>query len=306
MVNEPGYVTDVITDESLRQLQKYVDRGYPFYLSVHYTAPHAPWINQHPQNLLDSYDNCPFESCPQEPRHPWMLEHRIAPQSYEALGNRKALKGYFASVTALDQGVGRILDRIDELGLRQSTLIMFLSDNGFSCGHHGFWGKGNATNPRNMYENSIRMPAIFSHLDRIPQGRVEDVMISAYDFMPTLLEYLDLPVPVDRNLPGRSFLPILEGKPFEDRDNIVIYDEYGPVRMVRTRQWKYIYRHAHGPHELFGLANDPDERQNISQQPDQQDQIDELHRLMDEWFAQYVDPVKDGLRQGVTAYGQMR
>ena len=59
-------------------------------------------------------------------------------------------------------------------------------------------------------------------------------MISFYDFMPTLLEYLDLPVPEGRNLPGNSFLPALEGRPFDGPEQVVIYDEYGTVRMVRT------------------------------------------------------------------------
>ncbi|NIM49728.1 MAG: sulfatase-like hydrolase/transferase, partial [Gemmatimonadales bacterium] len=85
-------------------------------------------------------------------------------------------------------------------GLRDNTLVVFLSDNGYSCGHHGFWGKGNGTRPRNMYENSIRVPAVFSHPGQIPEGRVTDAMVSAYDFMPTLLDYLCLPIPTEGNL----------------------------------------------------------------------------------------------------------
>jgi arylsulfatase A-like enzyme len=304
LVTEPGYVTDVITDEALRILDKYADGDGSFYLGVHYTAPHSPWIGQHPKELTDSYDDCAFESCPQEPRHPWALPCELAPENYEALGNREALKGYFASVTAMDIGVGRILDRLEELGLRENTLIVFLSDNGCSCGHHGFWGKGNATNPRNMYENSIRVPAIFSQPGRIPSDRVDDAMVSAYDFMPTLLEYLDLPAGDNRSLPGRSFLPLLEGRPFRGRENVVVYDEYGPVRMIRTRDWKYVYRHAHGPHDLFDLANDPDERTNLADDPDQRDRINELHQRMNDWFAQYVVATRDGLRQDVLTYGQ--
>lgn len=86
---------------------------------------------------------------------------------------------------------------------------------------------------------------------------------------------------------------------------MVIYDEYGPVRMVRTQEWKYVYRHAHGPHELYDLANDPDERRNLVQEPGQQARIAELKQMMDAWFAQYVDPVKDGLRQDGTLDGQV-
>lgn len=298
LVNEPGYITDVITNEALKLLNRYAEGGYPFYLGVHYTAPHSPWTG-HPQDLVASYDGCPFASCPQEPRHPW-----AASLTDNNLGNRESLKGYFAAVTAMDQNVGRILDRIEELELREKTLVIFLSDNGFSCGHHGFWGKGNGTNPRNMYENSIKVPAIFSQPGIIPENRLESAMVSAYDFMPTLLEYLELPTPEDRNLPGKSFLPALMGLPIEGHESLVIYDEYGPVRMIRTKEWKYVYRHSSGPHELYHMVEDLGERHNLVAEPEQQKRIRELKSLMDEWFARYVIPSKDGLREDGTAQGQ--
>lgn len=289
LVNEPGYVTDVITDEALEFINANHQRR--FYLSVHYTAPHSPWTG-HPQDIVDSYDDCPFETCPQEPRHPWAVQ-----LTDNCLGNREMLKGYFAAVTAMDDNLGRILDRVDELGLREDTLIIFASDNGFSCGHHGFWGKGNGTRPRNMYENSIRVPFIVSHPGTIPQGRTEDAMVTAYDFFPTLLEYLDLPLPEGRNLPGTSFLPALHGRPIPGNESVVIYDEYGPVRMIRTREWKYVHRYPDGPHELYDLVNDPDERRNIADDPAQAKRIGELRGEMEDWFARYVDPAHDGLRE---------
>jgi arylsulfatase A-like enzyme len=86
----------------------------------------------------------------------------------------------------------------------------------------------------------------------------------------------------------------------------VIYDEYGPVRMVRTREWKYVYRHSTGPHELYNLVEDVDERNNLVDEPDQQDRIKELKSMMDEWFAQYVIPSRDGLREDGTAHGQTK
>ena len=300
LIQAPGYVTDVITDEALALLDRYAASGAPFYLSVHYTAPHSPWTG-HPQEIVDSYADCPFESCPQEERHPWAIS-----LTDECLGNRAMLQGYFAAVTAMDAGIGRLLDRLEALGLRERTLVVFMSDNGFSAGHHGFWGKGNGTVPRNMYENSIRVPAIFSHPGTIPGGRVERGMASAYDFMPTLLDYLGLPVPTDRNLPGRSFAPLLRGEEMPERESIVIYDEYGPVRMVRTREWKYVYRHAYGPHELYDLVNDPDERVNRAEDPAMAARIRELKGLMEEWFTRYANPCRDGLREDGAAMGQTR
>jgi len=204
----------------------------------------------------------------------------------------------------MDANVGRLLERLEALGIREDTLVIFVSDNGFSCGHHGFWGKGNGTSPRNMYENSVKVPAILSHPGRIAENRAERRLVSAYDFMPTLLEYLGLPIPEGRNLPGKSFLPILKGESVKEREYVVIYDEYGPVRMVRTKEYKYVYRHAHGPHELYDLVDDPDERNNLVNDCDQQDRIKQLKAMMDDWFTQYVDPSRDGLRQDGTTSGQ--
>ena len=302
LVTETRYITDAITDEALAMLDRHEHQDAPFYLSVHYTAPHSPWTG-HPQDIVQSYDECPFESCPQEPRHPWatsLTDH--------CLGNREMLKGYFAAVTAMDTNIGRIIDALEAKGLRGNTLVVFLSDNGFSCGHHGFWGKGNGTHPRNMYENSIKVPAVFSHPGVIPENEVTDAMLSAYDFMPTLLDHLGLPLPTGGNLPGRSFAPLLRGGTVDTSGPVVIYDEYGPVRMIRTQEWKYVYRHAHGPDELFDLRNDPDERENLASEPAHQKQMRDLKAAMDEWFARYVIPSRDGLREedSPDARGQSR
>ena len=294
----PGYLTDVITDDALGFIDTNRDR--PFYLSVHYNAPHTPFTG-HPQEIVDSYDDCPFKTCPQEAAHPWIRE-----RSRIHLGNRESLKGYFAAVTAMDLNVGRLLDRLGELGLRQNTLVVFSSDNGYSCGHHGFWHKGNGTWPLNMYENSVKVPAIFSHPGSLPQGRVTDAMVSQYDFMPTLLEHLGLPAVDDATLPGCSFLDVLRGETDEAREDVVVYDEYGPVRMIRTREWKYVHRYPFGPHELYDMVNDPDERKNLVDEKSQTSVVAEMRERLAGWFARYVVPRLDGARLAVYGNGQTR
>jgi arylsulfatase A-like enzyme len=230
------------------------------------------------------------------------------------------LQGYFGCVSAMDAQVGRLLDRVEELGLRDDTLIIFGSDNGYSCGHHGFWGKGNGTYPRNMYENSIRVPFIMSQPGRLPQGVSTDALVSAYDFMPTLLDYMDLPLPAT-NLPGSSFLsrvgqssrPTPESSETldlrddretldvrNDRETVVIFDEYGPVRMIRTAEWKYVYRHGYAYDELWDLVNDPEERENLIDVPSQASRVRELKGEMEGWFARYVLPEHDGLGEADT------
>jgi len=296
-----GYVTNAITDDALNFIDDHGNDDKPFYLSVNYTAPHSPWTG-HPRDIVDSYDDCPFESCPQEEPHPWaIIPKETHPDEADSttlglsdnLGNRESLKGYFAAVTAMDLDVGRIIDKIETLGLRDNTLIVFAADNGYSCGHHGFWGKGNGTYPINMYENSIKVPFVASHPGVIPSGMVQSAMVASHDFLPTLLEYVNLPLP-DTNLPGESFLPALKEEQTPGRDSVCIYDEYGYCRMIRTREWKYVHRYKDFANELYDLVNDPDERQNLADDPAQADRIKEMREQMEAWFAKYVIPEKDG------------
>ena len=301
-VNEPGYVTNVITDDALDFIARHAKASAPFYLGVHYTAPHSPWTG-HPQAIVDSYDDCPFASCPQEPIHPWAVGH---PLTENSLGNREMLKGYFAAVTAMDADIGRLLDQLDTLNISDNTLVVFVSDNGFSCGHHGFWGKGNATYPPNMFDNSVKVPMLMCHPGRIPAATVQTALCSAYDFMPTLLDYLELPRPTQRNLPGQSFLPLLEGKEMPGRDSIMVYDEYGATRMARTTDWKYVHRHAAGPNELYDLQNDPDERHNLADDPSHSARVTQMLALLEEWFNHYIEADKDGRDYPITGKGQLR
>lgn len=303
LMRQPEYLSDLITDDALSFLNACSKDDRPFYLSVHYTAPHSPWIGNHPQEIVDLYDNCPFESCPQEPPHPWAKDHPLL----RSVGKnvRENLKGYFAAVTAMDLGIGRLLDRVEALGLTADTLIFFTSDNGFNCGHHGLWGKGNGTFPLNMYDNSVKVPAIASHPGYIPESVVSDALLSGYDFMPTLLDYLGLGNPEHTSLPGRSFAPILQGRAVQGNDHVVVYDEYGPVRMIRTHEWKYVHRYPYGPHELYHLSEDPAERVNLVEQSDLQDVVVPMRAGLQDWFIQYVDPWRDGRHEPVTGQGQL-
>lgn len=299
LMNEPKYITEAITDEAIGFLDSW-NAEKPFYLGVHYTAPHSPWTGNHPQELIDSYKDCHFRTCPQEPTHPWIC--RPVP---EAGKRRDSLKGYYAAVTAMDREIGRILDRLDQMGIRDNTLVCFMSDNGFNCGHHGIWGKGNATFPQNMYDSSVKISAIFRHPVKIPPGRVCDELVSGYDVMPTLLEYVGLSGKIDGNLPGTSFMPLLRGESAHQSNHIVVYDEYGPVRMIRTKKWKYVHRYPYGPHELYDLKIDPEERVNLIDDSEMQERVATMKAEMDSWFVRYADPALDGSREAVTGFGQL-
>ena len=302
---EPEYVTDAITRHGLRFLERQLGAANPFYLSLHYTAPHSPWERcHHPPELYDSYFKaCAFDSVPLEPIHPQQVTGLIR---RDGTNRREILSGYYAAVTALDLGVGRILDWLEDHNLRESTLVLFTSDNGMSMGHHGVYGKGNGTFPMNMYDTAVKVPTVLSCPGRVPGGRVEDALLSHYDVMPTLLDYLGLPNPTPELGPGRSFAALLRGQawPHEEAP-VVVLDEYGPVRMVRTRDWKYVHRYPDGPHELYHLAVDADERDNLAGIAQHAARQAELAGRLDTWFARYVDPAMDGARESVTGEGQL-
>ena len=301
----PGYVTDVITDNALRFLDEQVGQEDPFYLSVHYTAPHSPWDrDNHPKDLYDDYfENCPFASTPFLPMHRWQVNS--APHGATPERRRELLSGYFCAVTAMDANVGRILDRLEATGIRENTIVFFTSDNGMNMGHHGIYGKGNGTFPQNMYDTSVIVPGLISRPGHILEGRISDAMVSHYDFMPTLLEYLGMENPEADRLPGRSFAHILGDEPGQDREAVVIYDEYGPVRMIRERDWKYVHRYPYGPHELYHLEDDPGEDANLINDQAHQGKVRELRSALEEWFVRYVDPRRDGSKEAVTGKGQL-
>ena len=297
------YLTDEISDRALTFVRDESRRAEPFWLSLNYTAPHYPWIDAHPREYTDLYAGCAFESCPQERPHPWTAYGN--PATDEGFRRpRESLIGYFAATTAMDAGIARVLRELDKLELTQSTLVIFMSDNGMNCGQHGIWGKGNGTRPQNMYDTSVKVPCLIAQPGRIAPG-VSDALLSGYDLFPTLLAYLGLADSPARPRPGRSFSALLEGRALRRDDAVVVYDEYGPVRMVRTREWKYVHRYPDGPHELYDLRNDAGERRNVVDDATYRATVAMLRARLAEWFACYVDPALDGADKRVTGCGQL-
>lgn len=297
-VRHGEYVTDLITKRACEDIRRLSGGGKPFYLSVHYTAPHSPWgAEQHRQKWLDAYADCAFESIPDVPDDPDMVTGPV----YGTPRREENLRGYFAAVSAMDEGVGQILDTLESRGILDDTLVIFTSDNGMSMGHHGIWGKGNGTFPCNMYDTAVKVPFLMRCPALTPRpGAVIDDMVSALDIFPTFAEIAGEKAP--DGLPGISFLPLLSGS--TTREDIVIFDEYGPVRMLRTKEWKYVHRYPFGPHALFDLANDPEETHNVIDDPGNAPRVIAMRKRLEQFFLTYADPALDGAREGVTGAGQ--
>jgi arylsulfatase A-like enzyme len=252
-VKREGYKTDLVTDYAIDFID--ANRARPFFLYVPFFAPHTPF-NYQPDTYRKPYLDSAFSCFPEGPRHP---QRRWGFERYH--GDRETKISYSALVSGVDHNIGRIVARLEELGIRDNTLIVFSADQGWNAGHHGVWGKGNATIPFNMYEESIRVPLIWNHPGRIKPNQVLSPMVSSYDFFPTILEYLGISAPQDPKRVGTSYAPFLRGQTPEWRKDL--YFEYCYVRAIRTANLKYVERGDNWPSELFDLEADPGETVNV-------------------------------------------
>jgi arylsulfatase A-like enzyme len=271
-----GYKTDLVTDFALEFLdQRSKEKDKPFYLLVPYYAPHTPF-NYQPDVYRKPYEGCRFRCFPRDEMHPWQNEGLAKNHRNEA-----SMHAYSALITGVDHNVGRVLKKLEEMGQRENTLVIFTADQGWNAGHHGMWGKGNGTVPFNMYEESLRVPMIWNHPGRIKPGQRLDPMISSYDFFPTILDYLGVTAAPDKRRVGRSFAAFLRGQKPQWRSRL--FFEYAYVRAIRTENLKYIERTKEWPSEMFDLEADPGESRNVIDDPRHAKQRDalreELHRF---------------------------
>jgi choline-sulfatase len=125
---------------------------------------------------------------------------------------------------------------------------------------------------------------------------MSDALVSAYDFLPTVLDYLGLPPAEGRNLPGRSAVDVLRGDPPGDWPD-AIFGEYGRARMIRTGSHKYVHRADGGPNELYDLQRDPGETVSAIDVDDEAERVIELRTRIFRWFEQYGEAGADPIGQ---------
>lgn len=175
---------------------------------------------------------------------------------------QRYMSDYLATAASLDRNIERVLNYLDEHQLRDNTVVIYLSDQGFYLGEHGWFDK------RFMYEESFRTPMVIRYPGVIPPGTQSDDLIMNLDIAPAMLELAGLSVPDD--MQGESFLPVLTNKKAKGRESIYYhYYENGehavsPHFGVRTKRYKLIrfYKRVEG-WELYDLKNDPQELNNL-------------------------------------------
>ncbi|MGH2367556.1 MAG: sulfatase-like hydrolase/transferase [Chloroflexota bacterium] len=188
---------------------------------------------------------------------------------------RVCIARYYAFCTLIDEQLGRMLALLEELGVAQNTLVLFVSDHGDLIGAHGLWDKGPF-----LYEEQLRVPCIARLPGALPAGAACAAFVSLHDLLPTVVEGLglELPRPVD----GRSVWPQLRGEPqpadWPD-DAYVQYHGEGislySIRALRTERYKYVY-YPFDRDELYDLQEDPWELRNLIDEPSLQPVLAEL------------------------------
>lgn len=271
-----GFTTEILTDSALSFIRRH--QAEPFVLSLHYRAPHAPWLPL-PEEDWAAFRN--LDPAVPDPDYPGLDLERLERMTREYLG----------SVASVDRNVGRVLQTLDELGLAENTIVIFTSDHGYNMGHHGIWHKGNGhwvlTDPPpatenvprgqrpNMFDHSLRVPAVVRWPAEIPAGSEVVHTLTNLDWYPTLLEMAGVRRPENVLLRGRSFLPLLRGEEIRGWDDD-LYGEYSTrhqsrthMRMYRTPEWKLV-RDFLDPSrdELYHLAIDPAETTNLIRSAD--------------------------------------
>ena len=199
------------------------------------------------------------------------------------------LKDYLRTIQSVDDGVGEVLNYLDEAVLSDNTIVVYTSDQGFYLGEHGWFDK------RFMYEESLKTPFLIRYPKEIPAGSEVNALIQNLDYAPTFLDYANVKIPEE--LQGESFRKIVSNETEEWRDAIYYtYYEYPSVHMVkrhygiRTDRYKLIHFYYDiDEWELFDLQNDPNEMNNIYSNPKYSEIKEEMHKKLSELRIKYGD-----------------
>lgn len=274
-----GWIDDISTDFA----EKFIDenRDKPFLLVVGYKTSHGPF--QPPTRHETTYGNAgarPVPNLNQEAIYKRDQPKDAVPKKKAEATNKKAAQtkaaanrtdglvntnlGMFRGLRAIDENVGRLMKKLDDLKLADDTLIVYSSDNGFYLGEHGLGDK------RSAYEESLRVPMIVRYPRSVPQNKIMDQMVLNIDLAPTLLDFAGVPVPA--TMQGRSWRPLLEGKPVPDWRKSFFYCYFREpafnvpmVTAVRTESAKLVVYPGHPEWtEVFDLKQDPYEMKNLA------------------------------------------
>ena len=273
LVEEDEEHTDgMVATESIKLMEKYAESDDPFFLAVGFFKPHTPYVA--PKKYFDMYslddivvpeipegytDTIPAPAAQSVMRlkEQWGLDETVA---------KEAIRAYYATTTFLDAQIGRLLEGLKELGLKEDTIVLFSSDHGYHLGENGYYQK------RTMFERSSRVPLILSVPWLKGQVAETDSIVEMIDFYKTLSDLAGL-TPVPTYVKGKVFTPLLSNKDEEVRTEALMRHEHGYT--MRTSRYRYNLWDT-GDIELYDHSNDPGEMKNLARNPEYSQLIGEL------------------------------
>ncbi len=258
---------DLIVDESLDFIRSHSDQ--PFFVFAAFGSPHYP---------MQPYDK-------------YM-------EMYEHLDMQR--RQYAALVSTMDEQIGRLLDGIDKMGLRENTMIIFMSDHGHSTEARADFGGGYAGPFRgakfSLFEGGIRVPALISWPGQIPEGEIRHQMGIGMDWLPTIAHYADVPLP-NNQIDGKSLKPLIENRSLATPHDVMHWHRPGNQKdqwAVRQGDWKLVVnpsdtdRSSVSEHEAIFLSNlktDSTETINLAlSEPSRVNRMTSTHQI---WLSQF-------------------
>ena len=272
--------------ETLREIHE-----NPFFLGVGFLRPHLPFIapkkywDMYPPESIQVADNLyPPKGVAAQALTNW--GHPRTYTDFPDKGNpsdelvAELTRGYAACITYVDAQVGRVLDELDRLGLRENTIVVFWGDHGYHLGENAIWGK--ATN----FELTTRVPLIVSAPGMEAAGGRTMALVELVDLYPTLCELADLPLP--EGLEGTSFVPLLNDPETPWKKAAFSQFPSGSTmgRTMRTRDWRFTRWAREAKKEtvaleLYDLQNDPAGNVNLADRPEHQERVKKMTAQME-------------------------
>jgi N-acetylglucosamine-6-sulfatase len=287
-VPQKGYITDELTDFAIDWMSSRRSKK-PFFLYLSHKAVHADFVahDRHrgryagktfplPKsyaNTKENYRNKPM----------WLKNQRNSRHGVDYAYNLKDFdlqeyhRRYCESLLAMDESVGRIMKYLEETGMAEETLLVYMGDNGFQFGEHGLIDK------RVAYEHSIKVPLLMHCPDLFPAGTKVPQVVANIDIGPTLLAVAGLKAPA--HMDGANFMPVATGKDSDWRTGLLYeyfwewnYPHTPTMHAIRGDRYKYIRYHGLWDlNELYDMKEDPEELNNLILSPDHQDVIKRLN-----------------------------